>query len=257
MALEKSPGIDGLMCEFHRTFFEELKEPLIRLYYMCYRNKRLNPTARRAVIQLLPKKGRDELQVALWRPLTLFNYDYKLLAKVLAVRMESVMDMLIGPQQTGFMKGRSITHNILKTKEIVASLNRAPKPGVVVSIDFEKCFDRVEYCSIRGSLRYLNFGENFIQWVFLLFNDFYICTKNNGYFSDYIKKTRGVNQGCPASPSLYNLNGELIAHLLKKNADVKGLTLHNILNVLAQFADDTAVFTEFDQLSIQAICDTF
>ena len=257
MAHDKAPGLDGLTREFYCTFFEELKAPLMRMYYVCFRNKRLNPMARKGVIQLLPKKGKDELLVQNWRPLTLLYYDYKILAKVLTARMDTVMSSLISSQQTGFMKGRHISHNILKTKEIIASLNKAQKPGVIVSVDFEKCFDRVEYSAIRGSLKYFNFGDNFIQWVFLLFNYFTICTKNNGYFSPFISKTWGVNQGCPASPSLYNLNGEIIAHLLKANTDVKGVTVNNVLNILSQFADDTAVFTQVEQLSVQGICNTF
>ena len=256
MKENKAPGLDGLTKEFYVKFFEELKDPLIRLYYHSLQNRKLNFTSRKGVIQLIPKRNKDELYLRNWRPLTLLCLEYKILARTLAIRMESVMDQLIGPQQTGFMKGRNIAHNILKTKEIIANSCKHNQATVIISIDFEKCFDRVEYCAIQGSLKYFNFGDNFINWIFLLFNDFNICTKNNGYFSKFTKKTCGVNQGCPASPGLYNLNGEVMAHMLLANSNIKGISVNNVLHVLSQFADDTAIYTTFDECSINAICST-
>ena len=256
MKSDKAPGLDGLTKEFFVKLFPVLKEPLYRMYMASIRNGTLNPTARKGVIQLLPKPRKSELEICNFRPLTLLNYDYKILARVLAIRMDSVMPDLIGNQQNGFMKGRNIAHNILRTKEILAYTRKNKKAGVIISIDFEKCFDRVEYTAIRGSLRYFNFGEQFIRYIFLLFKDFSFCTKNNGYFSDFQSKTRGVNQGCPASPGIYNLSGEIMAHLLQNNPNIKGISVNGVLNLLSQFADDTNIFTKFEQVSVESICDT-
>ena len=94
------------------------------------------------------------------------NYDYKILARVMAMR--------IGSQQVGFLKGCNIAFNIRKTAKVVTYLNKNNKPEIIVTIDFEKCYDRVEYSAIRGTLKYFNFGDTFIDWLFLLFNNFYI-----------------------------------------------------------------------------------
>ena len=256
MKADKAPGLDGLTKEFYVKFYEQLKEPLYRLYLTCFRTGCLNLIARVGVIQLIPKRNRCDLEVKNWRPLTLLNLDYKVIARVIALRMELVMDALIGPQQTGFMKDRHISHNILRTQEILGYMTRHQQQGVIISIDFEKCFDRIEYRAIRGSLKYFNFGEEFIRWVSLLFKSFSICTKNNGHFSELFRKTRGVNQGCPASPSLYNLSGEIMSHLIQENSNIKGISIYNIKNILSQFADDTAIYTKYDKLSVENICKT-
>ena len=47
-----------------------------------------------------------------------------------------------------------------------------------------------------------------------------------------------------------------MAHLLKQNTNVKGISVHEVLNILTQFADDTAIYTKYDQLSVEAICET-
>ena len=57
--------------------------------------------------------------------------------------------------------------NIRTTAEIVASYHKKQKPGVIVLVDFEKCFDRVEYDSIHGAFHYFGFRECFIQMLFL------------------------------------------------------------------------------------------
>ena len=145
MKPNKVCGCDGLSREFYIKFWNTLKGPLIRMYRCAYNNNRLCESARRGVVQLIPKRGKNELLVASWRPLTILCYDYKILARALAMRLDTVMEDLIGPQQCGFMKGRSSCTNIMKTKEIVANLKKTNRPGVIISVDFNKCFDRVEY----------------------------------------------------------------------------------------------------------------
>ena len=71
-------------------------------------------------------------------------------------------------------------------------------------IDFEKCFDRIDYDAIRGVLKYFGFGECFVKMIFLLFTEIEVCTLSNGYASKVLTKGRGCNQGCPCSPMVYN-----------------------------------------------------
>ena len=78
----------------------------------------------------------------------MLNYEYKIWAKAIANRLGEVLGDLISKNQYGFVKGRSIFRNIHRTVEIVSHLNKSKKPKIVVQIDFEKCFDRVEFNSI-------------------------------------------------------------------------------------------------------------
>ena len=94
----KTPGCHGLTIEFYRRFWKNLKQLLIKLYDSCITRGQLNPSARRGVVNLIPKKGKDPILVKNWRPINLLNYDYKILAKAVANRLEMVTDMLIGQQ---------------------------------------------------------------------------------------------------------------------------------------------------------------
>ena len=199
----KTSGSDGLGLELYRKCWKVLKVPLYQMYMTALQAGTLNPTARRGIINLTPKKGKDNLLIKNWHPITLLNYDYKIWAKAVANRLESVADKLIGNQQSGFMKGRSIFSNIRKTVEIVRYLHRVGEPGLVVQIDFEKCFDRIEHKSIAGAMRYFGFGELFIKMLMLLYSKLEMCTVSNGWLSDWFVKSRGSNQGCPASPLVF------------------------------------------------------
>ena len=251
MKYGKAPGCDGLSIEFYDIFWDLLAPVLVNLYQKCIDNGLLNRTARLGLISLILKKDKDPVYIRNWRPLTLLNMDYKILAKLLATRMKLVLDDIIGYQLTGFMEGRNISDNIRKTIDIVAHVNRAKMSALIVNIDYEKCFDRIEYCAVFGSLRYFGFGEKFIHMVSLFFNKFQFCTQNYGYTSDCAAKTRGVNQGCPISPYIFLVCSEVMAHKIKKNPLIRGFTLGNVEHIISQFADDTILFLSFEQISLE------
>ena len=58
--------------------------------------------------------------------------------------------------------------------------------GLIMSIDFEKCFDMIEYCAIKGGLEYFGVGPKYIKWVMLLFNEFELCAQNNGHITEWM-----------------------------------------------------------------------
>ena len=57
--------------------------------------------------------------------------------------------------------------------------------AVILSLDFEKAFDCVEHCVPLGTLKYYNFGPVIIDWIKLLYTQFYACTINSGKISEW------------------------------------------------------------------------
>lgn len=70
-------------------------------------------------IILLPKLHKDLKKVESYRPIALFNSDYKILVTILAKRVNYVLGTLIHPDQTGFIKNRQLKDNIRKVLNIV------------------------------------------------------------------------------------------------------------------------------------------
>ena len=141
--------------------------------------------------------------------------------------------------------------------EIMDQVTQKKVTGLIMSIDFEKCFDMILHSTIIGSLRYFGAGENYIRWVMLLFTKFQLCTQNNGYNSAWMEPSSGLHQGCCISPHLYNLTGQVFAHLFHNDTKIVGVKIHDILNLISQFADDTNLFLENEEQSLQEVSETF
>ena len=131
-----SPGPDGLPYEFYRAF-PSLLPKLTAFLSHCYLHAAIPASWKQALLHPLPKDGKDSSVVSNYRPIALMCTDYKLLASVLAERLqvEVVAKDYFPSHQTGFVRGRSIYEPILK----VASWACADK-GSVCLLDFEKAY---------------------------------------------------------------------------------------------------------------------
>ena len=112
MTSDKTPGTDGLPCEFYKVFWRDVSQILISALNYSYDAGKLSVSQRRGVIKLIPKKDTDPNLIKNWRPLTLLNCDYKIATKAIASRIKSMFPKLISHDQTGFIKDRFIGENL-------------------------------------------------------------------------------------------------------------------------------------------------
>jgi exonuclease III len=108
----KAPGLDGLPAELWRKYGEVLCPLLTRVYTAIGTLQQMPDGFTDGIITSLFKTGLQCMPVN-YRPITLLNTDYRLLAKILATRLKAVQGQVIGVEQTGFLKGRHIGENIL------------------------------------------------------------------------------------------------------------------------------------------------
>ena len=110
--MNKSPGPDGLTLEFYLHFLHMLAPLLCRLYNYCFLLGQLPSSMCTSVTRLIFKKRGDIKDLKNWPPISLLNTDYKILAKVITLRLSCVMGTLVDPDQTCCVPGRSITSNV-------------------------------------------------------------------------------------------------------------------------------------------------
>ncbi len=118
----------------------------------------------KGMITLIPK-SRDHSKLVNWRPITLLGNIYKILAKTLARRIQEFLPLVIRPNQTSFIERRSILDNNFLAQE---ALVWAPKNGqelVLLLLDFEKTFDKIEWNFLFPTLSKLGFCPTWIQWI--------------------------------------------------------------------------------------------
>ena len=140
---------------------------------------------------------------ASFRPISILDHDYKIITKLLAKRLEIILPKLISPDQTGFVKGRYSSDNIRRLLNVINHLDTCQRSSLLLSLDAEKAFDRVEWNFLFAILNRLNMGSRFMEWVKSIYKNPNAAVITNCSSSDFFSLTRGTRQGCPLSPLLF------------------------------------------------------
>lgn len=114
--------------------------------------------------------------------------------------------------------------------------------GLVISLDVEKAFNRVERPYLFHTLYKFGLGEQFIRWVKLLYNNPLAAVLTKGLQSSNFQSQRGTRQGCPLSPLLFALAIEPLAKAIRTNPDIHGLTRADKQYKIALYVDDVLIF---------------
>lgn len=254
----KAPGVDGLPVDFYKSFWPELGTDVLAVLRDSITTGRLPLSCRRAVLTLLPKKG-DLTDIRSWRPVSVLCSEYKLLSKVLAIRLGKFLDQVVHPDQTYCVPGRLIHNNISFIRDVLYISDCFNLDFGILSIDQEKAFDRVEHSYLWNALSAFGFSPNFICMIKALYCDIESILKVNGDLCAPFKVYRGVRQGCPLSGMLYSLAIEPLLVRLRK--DIVGVKVPNCEEVfkLSAYADDVAVLVsgQRDIDTLLKLCDEF
>ena len=221
MKRNKSPGPDGIIVEFYQIYWEIIKEDLIEGFEYSFETEELSHTQYLAVIKLLYKKGIRE-DITNWRPISLINVDSKLLSKILAERLKLVLPEIIHTDQKGCIKGRFIGQNIRLVEDI---LDRYDEDEVILLLDQQKAFDRVEWDWLYCVMERFNLGDNFIKWIKIMYCNMKSAIVTNGCTSKYFSISRGIRQGDSLSALLYVLQIEPLAGYIRKCDEITGISL--------------------------------
>uniref|UniRef100_A0A3B1IK57 Reverse transcriptase domain-containing protein n=1 Tax=Astyanax mexicanus TaxID=7994 RepID=A0A3B1IK57_ASTMX len=251
----KSPGPDGFTAEFYKTFATQLVPFLTRVYNDAFKSGKLPQSLTSASISLLLKKDKDPTLCSSYRPISLLNVDFKILSKILAQRLQKVMPILITTDQTGFISGR---HSFFNTRRLFNILYSPPSntPEIVVSLDAEKAFDRVEWDHLFATLERFGFDTDFIKWVQLLYTEPTASVQTNGINSSPFLLNRGTRQGCPLSPLLFNLAIEPLAIWLRSLSQFKGIIRYGLEHKLSLYADDLLLYISDPSTSLPPVLET-
>lgn len=100
----KSPGLDGIPNDFYQCFWHQLSSLFYNMLKEIFLNGKMTFSQRLSVISLIHKKGRkNDLQN--YRPTSLINTDYKIIAIIFARRLQNFISKQIGNELTAYIKG--------------------------------------------------------------------------------------------------------------------------------------------------------
>ena len=170
----------------------------------------------KGMITLLKKGGRHVWEgLDDYRPITLLNTELKILARVLANRLQLVISNLIGPEQTFAVKeGRSIQDNLHLIREVLEGIEDGTE-AALISLDQSKPFDKVDHWFLATILETAGFKPEFRRWISMMYHNPQAVVQVNGRHSRVFAIKHSVRQGCTLSPLLYVLALEDLLHRLR------------------------------------------
>jgi hypothetical protein len=119
--------------------------------------------------------------------------------------MKPVLNKFIHTDQKRFIEGRNISENNRMIDDII---DNEDEEGVIIFVDQQKTFYRMEWGWLNYVTECFNFGMKFREWVYMLFKRGKTCIKTNGFISKIFAISRSARQGCPAAPILYIIQAE-------------------------------------------------
>jgi hypothetical protein len=152
------PGPDGLSFLFFQQFWDVIKDDLMNLVLDFQRGDLDLFRINFATLTLISKVD-ETSNMKNFRPISLLNCNFKNFGRLLASRLEKVCERLVAPEQNAFIQGRYILESVVIAHEIVHSLNKNKEPGVIIKLDYEKAYDRVNLDFLFEIFKARGFGD--------------------------------------------------------------------------------------------------
>jgi retron-type reverse transcriptase len=143
--------------------------------------------------------------------------------------MNSVADNIINPTKTAFMRGWNILEGVVTLHETDHELHRKKQSGVIFKIDFEKAYDKVRWPLLIQTLRMKGFSPKWISWVKSFITGGSVTINVNDEVGPFFRTRKGLRQGDPLSPILFNIVANILAILIeraKADNQVSGVVPH-------------------------------
>ena len=249
----KAPGPDGYHPVFFQKMWDIVGEDVCQNIRSWFSQRKLPKEMCHAVICLIPKQHPPETVKHL-RPISLCNTLYKLATKVLVNRLKPLIPYWISPNQNSFIKGRGPEVNIVVASEILHSLKRKKgKMGwFALKIDLEKAYDRIEWSFVRKCLQNLDLSDASIELIMSCVSQSSSSILINGRKTESFNHSRGLRQGDPMSPYLFNICLEALSQMINQATLDKKWTpfwvgKDKVPVSHLMFADDLLIFGRVDE----------
>jgi hypothetical protein len=218
----KAPGPDGFQCIFFKQYWHIVGDDIFHLVRTAFDTGYFDPEISNTLIALIPKSDPPKTYKD-FRPISLCNIVYKIITKVLVIRLRPILNNIIGPYQSSFLPGRGTTDNSIVLQEIVHFIRRTKKKkGYVTSkLDLEKAFDNVNWDFLHNCLLDFEFPGATVKLIMHCVTSPTFSLLWNGNKLPPFKSSHGLRQGDPLSPYLFILCMEKLSIAIN-NAVLQG-----------------------------------
>ena len=188
---DKSPRPDGIPVEVYRALFYVLGRDLLRFVEDSRINGKIPAVFNSTFIALIPKtdtpKSFDD-----FIPISLCNFIYKIIGKIISTRIKKILGRIISKEQFGYLPGRQIHEAVGIIQECLHSIHVKAMKSVVLKIDLFKAYDRVNWIFLWVIMTKMRFSVSFITWVMSSITSVSFVVLINGVASNFFRSGRGL-----------------------------------------------------------------
>jgi hypothetical protein len=219
---DKIPGPNGWLVEIYLHFIDLLEPNLLRVIEEVRTNGKVLDAFNSTFLALIPKKEKpnsfDE-----FRPISLCNCVYKILAKVLTVRVEKIILRVISQEQFGFLEERQIYEAVGSAHEGLHSIKLKNALAMILKLDLLKAYDHVNWIYLMLVLLQAGFNLQVVKWIMgcITFVSFAILINVSALI--FFKPSKGLRQGCHLLPLLFLLVAKGLSQKIKEAKRLRGL----------------------------------
>ena len=223
-----APGPDGIPLTVYKALIDVVSPLLLDVLHGMMSGYTPPPGFNFGSLNLIPKKNTHLISDT--RPISIPNTDNRILSSCLRNLLQPVMCEFLHFEQKGFLDRRHIHENIHDINSAYYTPHSKQHQSFLLLLDFEKAFDSVSHTFLLTLLSHIGLPEWFSNCVDALLSNLRVFPSFTMDDNCFIRVQRGVKQGCPLSPLLFNILIDTIIHLTRR-----------IPNLITRgFADDLA-----------------
>ncbi len=192
----KAPGPDGMAPIFYQRYWHIVGNDLTASILACLKDGSLLKKINHTHICLIPNVQNPEC-VKDFRPISLCNVVYKIIAKVLANRLKKILPRIISEAQSAFVPGRLISDNILIAFETLHHMKhmKGNQQGfMALKLDMSKACDRVEWAFLEKIMLKMGFENSWVSMIMECVRTVSYSVLINGEPRGFFHPTRGLRQ---------------------------------------------------------------
>ena len=198
------------------------------------------------VVSIFKGKGSDT-DVGNYRPISLLNASYKILASMIQTRLAKASEHKLRKTQYGFRAERSTTHPLFILRRAMEWSQMTDKPLQLLFLDWRQAFDSLDHTAMLTALRRFGVSQNFLQLIEAFYSKPVFQVHSWQGTSCTGKVGAGIRQGCPLSPYLFIMVLSVIMHdvdnaLLDTGVPTNTWSVGNPTYDL-EYADDTLLIS--------------
>ncbi|XP_020673022.1 uncharacterized protein LOC110092705 [Dendrobium catenatum] len=154
----KSPGYDGITNSFFKAFWNTIRMDVVRAVQQFFATGLMNKDWKDTLVVLIPKSPNPSTP-STYRPISLCNLIYKIIAKVLLNIMLGVMRRIISEEQATFVRGRAISDHLLLAQKVFNKMrfSKACNGFLAFKVDMEQAYDSMCWSTLEKIMLELGF----------------------------------------------------------------------------------------------------